>query len=166
MGRLVAVAMVLLVLGGCGQILTGGAVPQRLATTKPHLNPSAAQAMINAHRARHGLRPLAIDARLTAAARAHSADLARQGRRISHRGSDGSYPKDRARRAGYNPKLASENIAAGHSRLDDVIRGWQRSRGHNANLLRANATHMGIAMVYDPKARQQTYWTLLVGASQ
>lgn len=158
------VVLTVLVLGGCAEVLTGGATPQRLATTTPSLNVQAARATINAHRGRHGLRPLALDSRLAAAARAHSADLARQGRRISHRGSDGSFPRDRVIRAGYSPSLASENVAAGYSSQDDVLRGWMRSRGHNANLLRRNATHMGMAMVYDPDSRQQTYWTLIVGA--
>ena len=138
------------------------ATPQALSGKPPSFSIELAQKMINAHRARNGLRPLAVDRRLMAAAKAHSADLARRGR-ITHQGSDGSYPKDRARRFGYRPRLASENVAAGYSNTADVIKGWQSSRRHRANLLRRGARHMGMALVYNPKVGQQTYWTLMIG---
>jgi uncharacterized protein YkwD len=155
--RCLAVAALALVTGACA-----GAVSQRMADTPPSFSLEQAQKMINRHRAANGLQPLSIDARLNAAAKAHASDLARRGA-TTHRGSDGSLPKDRARRAGYKPRLASENVAAGYNNTADVIRGWQGSRGHNANLLRRGAQHMGMAMVYDPEVGKQTYWTLLVG---
>ena len=146
-------------------IMTGvcaDAKPQIMHDTPPTFSVELAQEMINKHRVAHGLRPVTIDKRLMAAAKAHSRDMARRGG-ISHKGSDGSYPKDRARRFGYRPRLASENVAAGHHETKSVIRGWERSSGHNANLLRRGAKHMGMALHYDPKSYYQTYWTLLMG---
>lgn len=138
------------------------ATPQMLAKNPPSFKPELARTLINKHRAAHGLRPVAIDSRLMAAAKAHSKEMARYGR-ISHKGANGSYPKDRARAHGYNPKLASENVAAGYNNTSDVIKDWKISRGHNANLLRRGAKHMGMALVYSPNSGKQTYWTLLMG---
>jgi len=138
------------------------AVPQALAKKPPSFSITQAQKMINSHRARNGLGPVSINSRLVAAAKAHSRDQSRRGS-SSHRGSDGSYPIQRARRAGYHPRLASENVASGYNNTADVIKGWKQSRGHNANLLRRGARHMGMAMVYNPKVGRQTYWTLLMG---
>ena len=138
------------------------ATPQTLSETPPSFNVELAQSLINKHRANHGLRPLAIDTRLMRAAKAHSTDQSQRGR-VFHRGSDGSYPKDRARRFGYNPKLASENVAAGYNNTVDLIKDWKISNGHNANLLRRGAKHMGMALVYNPQVGKQTYWTLVIG---
>lgn len=138
------------------------AVPQSLAKNPPSFNAELARTLINKHRAAHGLGPVVIDQRLMAAAKAHSADMSRRGR-LSHKGSNGSYPKDRARAYGYNPRLASENVAAGYNNTRDVIKDWTFSRGHNANLLRRGAKHMGMALVYKPNVGKQTYWTLLMG---
>ncbi|MDA7946155.1 MAG: CAP domain-containing protein [Hyphomicrobiaceae bacterium] len=142
--------------------LCSSATPQALSDKPPSFSVTVAQKMINAHRARHGLNALSVDSRLNAAAKAHSRDLARRNA-ISHRGSDGSYPKDRARRAGYNPRLASENVAVGYTNTADVIQSWKGSRGHNANLLRRGARHMGMGMVYRPNSGRETYWTLIIG---
>lgn len=138
------------------------ATPQTLANTPPSFDVELAQQMINRHRTAHGLAPVAIDDKLMAAAKAHSDDMSRRSR-ISHKGSNGSLPKDRARAYGYNPRLASENVAAGYNNTGDVIRDWQKSRGHNANLLRRGAKHMGMALTYDASSGKQTYWTLLMG---
>ena len=138
------------------------AVPQALAGKPPSFSVQQARTMINKHRASHGLAPLAIDQRLMASAKAHSKDMSRRGS-ITHRGSDGSYPKDRARRQGYKPRLASENVAAGYHTTSEVIKGWKGSRGHNENLLRRGAKHMGMAMIYKPNVGKETYWTLVIG---
>lgn len=138
------------------------ATSQALSTAPPSFDAALAQQMINQHRAAHGLAPVSLDDRLMAAAKIHSNDMARRGR-VSHKGSDGSLPKDRARAQGYNPRLASENVAAGYNNTGDVIRDWQKSRNHNANLLRRGAKHMGMALTYDASSGKQTYWTLLMG---
>lgn len=138
------------------------ATPQTLSDTPPSFDVELAQQMINEHRTAHGLAPVAIDDKLMAAAKAHSNDMSRRSR-VFHKGTDGSLPKDRARTYGYNPRLASENVAAGYNNTSDVIRDWQRSRGHNANLLRRGAKHMGMALTYDASSGKQTYWTLLMG---
>jgi uncharacterized protein YkwD len=127
------------------------------------LNPEAARDAINGYRRAKGLKPLKLDAELTAAARAHAQDLAKWDR-ISHYGSDGSNPWDRVKRAGYNAKLAAENVGTGQASFDEVMKGWQTSPGHNKNLLQPEAQHMGLALVHDPKTEFKTFWTLVIGA--
>ena len=127
------------------------------------LDPDKARDLINAYRKQKGLKPLKLNAALTEAAKAHSKDLAKWDR-ISHYGSDGSNPWDRVKRAGYNAKLAAENVGTGQASIEEVIKGWQESAGHNKNLLLSDAEHMGIALVQDPRTEFKTFWTLVVGA--
>jgi len=127
------------------------------------LDTERARELVNAYRKQKGLRPLRLQAALTEAARAHSHDLAKW-YRISHFGSDGSNPWDRVKRAGYNAKLAAENVGTGQASIEEVIKGWQASPGHNKNLLLADAEHMGIALVQDPKTEFKTFWTLVIGS--
>ena len=128
------------------------------------LDPDKARELINVYRKEKGLKPLKLNAALTEAAKAHSRDLAKWDR-ISHYGSDGSNPWDRVKRAGYNAKVAAENVGTGQASLDEVIKGWQASPGHNKNLLLADVEHMGVALVQDPRTEFKTFWTLVVGAS-
>ncbi|HWB44334.1 MAG TPA: CAP domain-containing protein [Hyphomicrobiaceae bacterium] len=127
------------------------------------LDSEKAVALINAYRKSKGLKPLTLNAQLTEAAKAHSADLAKWDR-ISHYGSDGSNPWDRVKRAGYHAKLAAENVGTGQVTIEEVMKGWEASPGHNKNLLLADARHMGIALVQDPKTEFKTFWTLVIGA--
>ena len=49
--------------------------------------------------------------------------------------------------------------------IDEVMKGWKASPGHNKNLLLADAQEMGIALVQDPRTEFKTFWTLVVGSS-
>lgn len=133
--------------------------------SQTRLDAEQARELINAYRKQKGLRPLKLQPALTEAARAHSRDLAKWDR-ISHFGSDGSNPWDRVKRVGYNAKLAAENVGTGQASIEEVMKGWQASPGHNKNLLIADAEHMGIAMVHDPKTEFKTFWTLVVASSR
>lgn len=127
------------------------------------LNAEVARDLINAYRKKHGLKALRLDPSLTNAAKAHSRDLAKWDR-ISHFGSDGSNPWDRVKRTGYKARLAAENVGTGQVDIAEVFKGWQQSAGHNKNLLLADAEHMGIALVTDPKTEFKTFWTLVLGS--
>lgn len=127
------------------------------------LDADKARELINAYRKEQGLKPLKLNAELSNAAKAHSRDLAKWDR-ISHYGSDGSNPWDRVKRAGYNARLAAENVGTGQASIDEVFKGWKESPGHNKNLLLTDAEHMGIALVQDPKTEFKTFWTLVVGS--
>ena len=128
------------------------------------LDAEKAKQLINAYRKEHGLKPLKLNAELSNAAKGHSRDLAKWDR-ISHYGSDGSNPWDRVKRVGYNAKLAAENVGTGQASIDEVMKGWQASPGHNKNLLLGDAREMGLALVQDPKTEFKSFWTLVIGTS-
>ena len=128
------------------------------------LDAERARDVINTYRQANGQKPLKLNAALTEAAKAHSKDLAKWDR-ISHYGSDGSNPWDRVKKSGYNAKVAAENVGTGQVTIDEVLKGWKESPGHNKNLLLADADHMGIALVQEPKSEFKTFWTLVIGSS-
>lgn len=131
--------------------------------THTNLSAEIARDLINQYRREHGLKPLQLNAELTAAAKEHSRDLAKWDR-ISHYGSDGSNPWDRVKRTGYRPRVAAENVGTGQISFDEVLRGWKESPGHNKNLLMSDVEQMGIALVQDPKTEFKSFWTLVLGA--
>jgi uncharacterized protein YkwD len=139
---------------------TGALADRNYAETR--LDAERARDLINAYRKEKGLKPVKLNGELTNAAKAHSKDLSKWDR-ISHFGSDGSNPWDRVKRSGYNARLAAENVGTGQTDINEVFKGWQESPGHNKNLLLADAEHMGIALVQDPKTEFKTFWTLVLG---
>lgn len=95
--------------------------------------------------------PLALEARLTAAAQAHSSDMHARAV-MSHTGSDGSGPGERIARTGYAYATWGENVAAGYPSAEAVMAGWLGSDGHCANLMRPGFTEFGAG-------ESGRYWT-------
>ena len=127
------------------------------------LDPAAARDLINAYRKQNGLRPVTLNAELSKAAMAHSRDLAKWDR-ISHYGSDGSNPWDRVKRAGYNARVAAENVGTGQVNFAEVLAGWKASPGHNKNLLLADGQNIGIALIQESRTEFKTFWTLVIAS--
>ncbi|GAA4375377.1 CAP domain-containing protein [Actinomadura verrucosospora] len=117
--------------------------------------------LTNAHRASHGLRPLADNPRLTAAAQAYSEDMAVR-RFYSHTSPEGTQPWDRARAAGSTHLGIGENIACGQRSPAEVVQGWMDSPGHRANILKPDFTHIGVG--FQGGGTAGTYWTQLFGS--
>lgn len=135
----------------------------RAAVPADSFDAAEALSMVNAYREKNGLPPLSLDPRLKQAAQAHAMDLASNDR-ISHFGSDGSDPWERVTRAGFEPKVAAENVGTGQLSFGEVLREWQLSPDHKKNLLLPDATHMGVAVVNKPDTQFKTFWSLVVGA--
>ncbi|HHL42806.1 MAG TPA: CAP domain-containing protein [Hellea balneolensis] len=140
-----------------------GAHPAFPSIPPKPLDMKKALADLNAYRARHGLKALSYDERLNRASEVHATDLAIHGI-ISHTGTDGSAHGDRVHRQGYEFSIAGENVATGQKSWEKVFSAWQKSPGHNENLLRDDVTHFGLALVYEPTTTYQTYWAMLVAA--
>jgi uncharacterized protein YkwD len=111
--------------------------------------------LTNAVRARHGLPPLARDAALDAAARAHSQDMLQRGF-FAHVDPDGRGPADRVSRISGLPTAAvGENIwmwsGSGQPALrqlaEQAVAAWAASPAHRENILRRGYTHLGIGAV-------------------
>jgi uncharacterized protein YkwD len=134
--------------------------PEYAAKPVQPLDPEKALAQVNAYRSKNGRKPVILDERLSKAASVQS--KAQAGRsRIGHDGSDGSKPMQRAARAGFNAKIASENVASGQKSFGDVMKSWEGSSGHRENLLRPEVTAIGVAMAKNSSGRP--YWTLVLG---
>ncbi|CAM5285500.1 CAP domain-containing protein [Streptomyces abikoensis] len=117
-------------------------------------------ALTNAERAAAGLRPLAADHRLAAAAQAHSDDMVARDF-YAHTSPEGGEPWDRARAAGAPHPGIGENIACGQRSAAEVVRDWMNSPGHRANILKPDFAHIGVG--YATGSRAGTYWTQLFG---
>lgn len=82
--------------------------------------------------------PLALSPVLSAAARAHSQDMADRSF-IDHFNPDGLSPTQRVRAAGYTG-TAGENIGAGYATIDDLYRGWMLGPEQRKNILSLHST--------------------------
>ncbi|MEU3980884.1 CAP domain-containing protein [Streptomyces sp. NPDC026672] len=109
--------------------------------------------LVNAERAKAGCSALTLDATLTKAAQAHSADMAAH-RNMSHTGSDGSDPGGRITAAGYTWSAYGENVAYGYATPEAVMAGWMSSPGHRENILNCSFKEIGVGL-----AEPGDYWT-------
>jgi uncharacterized protein YkwD len=123
--------------------------------------------VLNAQRARHNLRPLRLNRRLSRAARRHSRSMARQ-RFFSHNSRSGASFVDRIRRTGYLSRARSwyigENIAYGsgnRSSPRSIGTAWMNSPPHRANILSRSFREIGIGLASGTPAghRGATYTT-------
>lgn len=110
--------------------------------------------LTNIERAKAGCGPLKHDARLHAAALAHSADMSAKNY-FSHTSADGRSFADRIKATGYAYTAIAENIAKGYPTAAAVVQGWMNSPGHRANILNCAYTDIGVGYV---KAGGP-YWT-------
>jgi uncharacterized protein YkwD len=118
--------------------------------------------LVNATRQRHGVSQLTWNDALALAAQRHANDIA--GRRVmSHTGSDGSNPKQRAARAGYPASpggvRASENFAAGTAA--EVVTIFLNSPPHRYNMLLPQWREVGIGRATRPWGTE--LWVLVFG---
>ena len=67
-----------------------------------------------------------------------------------------------SRIAAANAESAAENIAAGTKTWAETFRMWQKSPGHNANLLKARADSVGVAFARNENTRYKTYWAMVI----
>ncbi|MFG2602352.1 CAP domain-containing protein [Streptomyces sp. NPDC048514] len=140
------------------------AKPSAPSTAKPSATASGTTArilqLVNAERAKAGCQDLTLNAELTKAAQAHSADMAAH-QNMSHTGSDGSAPGDRITRAGYTWSSYGENVAYGYSTAEQVMSGWMSSPGHRANILNCSFKEIGVGL-----AQPNSYWTQDFGTAR
>jgi uncharacterized protein YkwD len=106
--------------------------------------------LTNKERAKENLPPLKYNARLFQAARAHSANMAKQGK-LEHI-LDGKTPGNRADAAGYDYSRIGENIAyADGGTMEEIMQGWMESKLHRDNILKKEFKDVGIAIATDGK---------------
>jgi uncharacterized protein YkwD len=108
--------------------------------------------VLNVQRARHNLRPLKLNRKLSRAARRHSRAMTRQ-RFFSHTSPGGATFVDRIRGTGYLSGARSwsigENIAYGSGSRGTpraIGSAWMNSPGHRANILSSSFRSVGIGI--------------------
>lgn len=122
--------------------------PRRPAPPSVVRIPAAAHDTIleamNRERTARGLRPLRMNAQLSAAAGDRVRDMFAK-RYFDHVAPDGLEPFVWATNRGYRYRIIGENLALGF-RGTAVVDGWMRSRGHRENILQQRFDEVGIAI--------------------
>jgi len=113
--------------------------------------------LVNAERKKENLPSLKTNLLLTKLARAHSDNMAKQGK-LDH-DLDGKTAFQRMREAGYAFSKAGENIAysEGIFNLNEVMKGWMESKPHRENILNDEYTEFGLGMARNDKG--ECYYT-------
>ncbi|MBU2956304.1 CAP domain-containing protein [Paracoccus sp. C2R09] len=119
-------------------------------------------AATNRARAGKGLPPVQADPVLAEVAARHACDMAKRGR-MTHFGSRAKMPSDRAKRMNYQPMIIAENIAAGPYDLQRVLREWNASQGHLANINQPLVQDYGVGQAIGADGRTR-YWAAVYAA--
>jgi uncharacterized protein YkwD len=115
--------------------------------------------LTNAERKKAGREPLAFNAKLLAAARAHSANMAKHNKAAHEL--DGKTMRDRVADKGYKYSLVGENVAWNQQTPEDVVESWMKSSGHRENILRKEFTEIGIGVARNKDG--EPYYTQVFG---
>ncbi|MGH8771055.1 MAG: CAP domain-containing protein [Pyrinomonadaceae bacterium] len=106
--------------------------------------------------------PLDWNAKLAAAALAHSNDMAKRNY-FSHVAPGGAEVGGRASRESYAWRRIGENIASGQGSPERVVSGWLASPSHCANIMNPEFIEMGAAYAVNPEREGTIYWTQVFG---
>jgi uncharacterized protein YkwD len=112
---------------------------------------------VSRYRREHGLSAVKSDPQLVAIAERQAKAMAAAG--VLEHDVAGSFA---SRISVVNVDAAAENIAAGTKTWSETFRVWQKSPGHNANLLKARADSVGFAVARNEKTRYKTYWAMVI----
>ncbi|MBB3108488.1 putative YkwD family protein/spore coat assembly protein SafA [Paenibacillus phyllosphaerae] len=112
--------------------------------------------LVNAERAKAGLKPLTLNWQLSRVARVKSEDM-RDKAYFSHQSPTYGSPFEMMKAFGLSYSYAGENIAAGQTTAQAVMTSWMNSPGHKANILSPNFTEIGVG--YAAGGSMRHYWT-------
>lgn len=114
--------------------------------------------LVNAVRKKAGLLPLAIDPKLTKAAREKSKDMS-DNNYFSHESPTHGAPQEMIKAFGFSCRWFGENIASGFPNPEMAFREWMKSPGHRFNILKPEFTHTGVGYYYSQRGTFKHYWT-------
>ncbi|MGI5971073.1 MAG: SafA/ExsA family spore coat assembly protein [Oscillospiraceae bacterium] len=109
--------------------------------------------LVNAERAKYGLKPLTENWELSRVARYKSQDM-HDRKYFSHTSPTYGSPFTMIKNFGISYRTAGENIAYGYATPQAVVNGWMNSSGHRANILNSSFTQIGVGYV-----SSGNYWT-------
>lgn len=164
MKRLILISLSALAVAACQseKPVTRGQTPSfyvSMAKAGAEVDAAMARDMISAYRGNNGLRPLALDPDLQAAAQAEADAMA-----SADKPSSAESFKARLASTGFAQPAA--NLSAGYHTLAEAFSGWRESPPHNRVLLDLRATRIGIATAYAPNSKYKVYWALAVAADK
>jgi uncharacterized protein YkwD len=108
--------------------------------------------LTNQERKAKKIAPLKLNAALSKIARAHSDNMARQGK-LAHVLDEKDFD-DRVRDAGYRFSALAENVGSGKSAtIEMLMKAWMDSEGHRVNILDGDYTEVGIGLARDADGR-------------
>ncbi|NNU79404.1 CAP domain-containing protein [Halovulum dunhuangense] len=117
---------------------------------------------VNAFRGSRGLTPVRLSSQLTAAAATHARDMSVQ-RRAWHFGSDGTSPRDRALRAGFQGEVLGENISESFDDDVSVLQSWLNDPFTRRVMEAPEADSVGFSFYQEPNGK--LWWVQLLGDS-
>ncbi|HZM38629.1 MAG TPA: CAP domain-containing protein [Acidimicrobiales bacterium] len=133
---------------------TSPPAPAPATTAPPQVSPvDQVVALVNDARAHAATPcgPIQLEPRLTAAAQAHSDDMANRNF-FDHANPDGVTWDQRIRATGIVTRATAENIARGQRSADQVMADWMASDGHRENIVNCAFNFIGIGL-------NRTAWT-------
>lgn len=125
--------------------------------------------LVNKERQKRGMEPLRAKKSLTLAARYHAVDMAQEGY-FEHDSFDRN-SKGRLKRVcdvfermeAFDEDSSAENIAAGQTSPQEVVRTWMESSGHRENILDRSAQYLGVGYAYQVGDKFGHYWVQVFG---
>lgn len=119
------------------------------------------QTLINNERTSNSLSTLTLNAQLSAAAKAHAADMLCYNY-LSHTGFDSSTPETRVTAQGFPASLVVEDIYASKTgNPQAALDWWMSDPAHRADILNANTTVFGIAYVTSENSMLGGYFVVV-----
>jgi uncharacterized protein YkwD len=122
---------------------------------------AAAASMISGYRGNNGLDPVEVDSDLMRIAIDHARTMAAKDKVDRAAGRDFT---SRLAAAGFDGKIAVENVGAGYHTLAEAFSGWRDSPAHRANMLKGGVNRLGVAAVYAPQSKYKVFWALIMAA--
>ena len=126
-----------------------------VALTSGGAHAAGCAAQISAYRRAHGLSAVRADAALDRIAKRQAAAMARA-ETVNHT-VDGNFF---VRIKPVHRRLTAENVAAGFLTCAEVVRQWDASSGHRANLQMPGARRVGVASVSKPSSPYRRFWAM------
>lgn len=117
--------------------------------------------LVNAERAKQGLKALKMSEELRSIANLKSRDMADKNY-FDHTSPTYGTPFQMLQDFGVHYTAAGENIAAGQKTPEEVMNAWMNSSGHRANILNKNFDTIGVG--YYEGGSYGVYWTQLFTA--
>lgn len=102
--------------------------------------------MVNQERVKAGVKPVSVDLRIVAVARAKGQDM-KDNKYFAHLSPTFGYASSLFPSVGLNTNYFSENLAS-HNSVSEAMSNFMLSAGHRANILDPNVTHIGVGIIY------------------